>query len=95
MPSIFLAENMPIMANIAINPRIKANRRDVEISDPTEVAVVGFTGFFAVAVVVAVVVAAAVVGVGVVAVVAVVAGVADIFYQRQGYIPRGLLPGMF
>jgi hypothetical protein len=81
---------MPIIANSAINPRIKANRRDVEISDPTEAAVVGFTGFFAVAVVAVV----AVVDVAV-AVVGAVAGAADIFYQRQGYIPRWLLPGMF
>jgi hypothetical protein len=75
---------MPIMPNNAINPRIKAKRSDVEISDPTEEAVVGVTGFFAVVFV----------DVAVVDVVA-VAVAADIFYQRQGYIPRWLLPGMF
>ena len=58
---------MPIMENIAIKPRIKANRRVVEISTPKG--------------------AVADVFVAVAAVVA-VAGVADIFYQRQGYIPR-------
>jgi hypothetical protein len=66
---------------MAMTPRIEAIRRLMEMLAPIVVVVV-----------------AVVEGVVVVVVVVVpdfASGVVDIFYQRRGYIPRWILPGMF